>query len=282
MSKRTLLVAVCLTLSFHLACKHASAQIAQNPSNQQRSNSNQNSQPSPTDSVLQVDHPPSERHEAGNANSESQSTKQVVFDLIAQLPAWIQAVLAFLLFIWVIRQTRISDQQRKIMETQIKMTETIERAYIGVTDLKMMCSADLPHVTAQIIVGCVPTLYVTWHNGGATPAHHFRAVPYLSFGEQPERKGYLIDDDIGDMRFNFIPAGKVIADAEYPQAEVGFPAFTQEMVSDLNSGKKRLYAIIDAVYLDFANRKRTTHLEAIYDPSEAIFSDLYEYHAEQD
>ena len=177
------------------------------------------------------------------------------------------------------------------MERQLIATEKAaessyiaQRAYIGVTDLKIMCSSFIPPLRAQIIVGEKPTLYVTWHNGGATPAEHFRSVPYLSFGEKPEYKGYLIDDDYGDMQFNFIPAGKIIEDAAYPQWAVGFPAFTKEMVEELNSGKKRLYAVINAIYIDFTGRTRKLHAEAIYNPFEGTFSDLYEYrtHNEQE
>src|SRR6266496_765401 len=181
------------------------------------------------------------------------------------------------------KQATIMSEQRNVMERQLKATEkaadaayVAQRAYIGVSGLKITSSAVIPPVTAQIIVGTVPTLHVTWHNGGGTPAEHFRAVPYLSFGEKPGRKGYLIDDDISDMQFNFIPAGKEIT-APYPQAEVGFPAFTKEMLDQLNGGQKRLYAIIDAIYTDFAGQTRELHVEAIYDPFDAVFSDTYEY-----
>jgi hypothetical protein len=180
-------------------------------------------------------------------------------------------------------QTGIYRRQSDIMERQLVATEKAaeaayvsQRAYIGVTGVQMMCSSLIPPVSAPIIVGCVPTLHVTWHNGGGSPAEHFRAVPYLSFGEKPERKGYLIDDDLGDMQFNFIPAGKEITRA-YPQNEVGFPAFTKEMVDQLNGGQKRLYAIVDAVYTDFAGQERQLRVEAIYDPFEGIFSDLHQY-----
>jgi hypothetical protein len=192
--------------------------------------------------------------------------------------------LSLLVFIAIVFQAYIYHGQRDVMERQLKATEKAvessyiaQRAYIGVTGLKIMCSSFLPAVQAPIIVGEKPTLYVTWHNGGATPAEHFRAVPYLSFGEKPEYKGYMIDDDYGDMQFNFIPAGKVIEDAAYPQAEVGFPAFTKQMVEELNSGKKRLYAVINAIYIDFTGQTRELHAEAIYDPWHGRFSDLYEY-----
>jgi|GEM_PF-6191404 len=191
-------------------------------------------------------------------------------------------VLSLLTLAVIALQTLIYRRQSDIMEGQLVASEQAaqdayiaQRAYMGVTDVKMMCTANFPATTAQIILGHVPTLYITWHNGGATPAEHFRAIPYLSFGEKPEYKGYLIDDDIGDMKFNFIPAHKVIEDAPYPQIEVGFPAFTPEMMQQINGGQKRLYAIIDAIYIDFAGRKRELHVEAIYDPFDGIFSDLH-------
>ena len=182
-------------------------------------------------------------------------------------------------------QTVIYRKQSDIMQRQLVATEKAaeaayiaQRAYIGVTDVKMMCSSLIPPVNAPIIVGCVPTLYVTWHNGGASPAEHFRAVVYLHFGEKPEYKGYFIDDDIGDMKFNFIPAGKVIEDAPYPQTLVGFPAFTKEMLDEINGGhQKRLYAIIRAIYIDFAGKERELRVEAIYDPFDGVFSDLHQY-----
>jgi hypothetical protein len=202
----------------------------------------------------------------------------------ARLKFLTESSLSFFVLIVIVVQAIIYRRQWDIMERQLKATESAadaayiaQRAYIGVTDVKIMCSTFMPTFKAPIIVGERPTLYVTWHNGGGTPAEHFRAVPYLSFGEKPEYKGYMIDDDYGDMQFNFIPAGKVIEDAEYPQAAVGFPAFTKEMVEELNSGKKRLYAIIAAIYIDFTGRTRELHAEAIYNPFEGTFSDLYEY-----
>jgi alkylation response protein AidB-like acyl-CoA dehydrogenase len=193
-------------------------------------------------------------------------------------------VLSLMTLAVIVLQTLIYRRQSDIMEGQLIASEQAaeaayiaQRAYMGVTDVKMMCHGFFPPTTAQIIVGQVPTVYVTWHNGGATPAEHFRAVVYLTLGEKPEHKGYFIDDDIGDMKFNFIPAHKVIEDAPYPQSQVGFPAFAAEMVKQINGGQKRLYAIIDAVYIDFAGRNRELHVEAIYDPFDGIFSDLHQY-----
>jgi hypothetical protein len=193
-------------------------------------------------------------------------------------------VLSLLTLAIIAFQTIIYRRQSDILERQLVATEKAaeasyiaQRAYIGVTDLKMQCSTMFSPGTAPILIGAIPTLFVTWHNGGGSPAEHFRSVPYLSFGEKPQYKGYFIDDDISDMRFNFIPAGKVIENAAYPQVEVGFPPFTKEMIDQLESGQKRLYAIINALYTDFQGQQRQVNVEAIYDPIEGTFSDIYEW-----
>src|SRR6266404_4111200 len=89
--------------------------------------------------------------------------------------------LSLLVFIAIVFQAYIYHGQSNVMERQLKATEKAaeasyiaQRAYISITGLKIMCSSFLPAIQAPIIVGEIPTLHVTWHNGGATPAEHFR------------------------------------------------------------------------------------------------------------
>lgn len=182
-------------------------------------------------------------------------------------------------------QVYIYRKQWDVMERQLKATEKAadaayvgQRAYVGIADLTMS-SAGMS-ANAQLIVGVVPTLHVTWHNGGNTPARNFRAIPYLVFGDKPERKGFFIDDDDSDISGSFLPAGKDVT-VQYPQQETGFPPVTQQMLNDLNSGKKRLYVMVIGVYIDYADKSRWFETGAIYKPYDGSFTELHEYNKQE-
>jgi hypothetical protein len=193
--------------------------------------------------------------------------------------------LSLFVLVAIVVQAFIYHRQRDVMERQLKAAEKAaeaayiaQRAYIGVTDL-MITSTSMAG-TAQLVVGEIPTLRVTWHNGGNTPARNFRAVPYLVFGEKPERRGYLLGDDMSDIKGSFLPAGKEQT-VSYPQVEVGFKPVTIEMINDLNSGKKRLYAMILAAYVDFTGKDRWLENAAIYKPEQGSFAEVEEYYDER-
>jgi hypothetical protein len=193
--------------------------------------------------------------------------------------------LSLLTLVIIALQTVIYRKQWDVMERQLIATEKAaeaayiaQRAYIGIADLTMESKSMT--ATAQLIVGEIPTLHVTWHNGGNTPARNFRAVPYLVFGEKPERRGYLIDDDWSDIKGSFLPAGKEVT-MLYDQAETGFKPVTEEMIDDINSGKKRLYAMVTGIYIDYADKTRRFETGAIYKPFEGSFTELHEYHKQE-
>src|SRR5207248_2093395 len=147
-------------------------------------------------------------------------------------------------------QAIASQTSAKAAERMIEITQQAyvasERAYIGIREITI----------GGLIVGQIPTLYVTWYNGGKTPASRFRAVPYLVFGDKPEKRSYFIDDDWSDSRANFLPAG-IPQTISYPQAETGFKPITEEILAELETGSKRLYAMISALYLDFTGQERS-------------------------
>jgi hypothetical protein len=144
------------------------------------------------------------------------------------------------------------------------------RAYIGIRRI----------VIGALVVGQIPTVTVVWHNGGNTPASRFRAVVYLIFGDKPEWRGYLVDDDWSDSTASFVPPG-VSNPVDYPQVEVGFKLVSQQMLETLNGGSKRLYAMVEAIYLDFTEQRRSFESSYIYKPETGTFTELYEYTAQR-
>jgi hypothetical protein len=160
-------------------------------------------------------------------------------------------------------QANASRTFAEAAERSVEVTRQALAANVGIREIKM----------SGFVVGQIPTLYVTWYNGGQTPASRFRAVPYLVFGEKPEERGYFIDDDWSDSRGNFLPTG-VPQLMPYPQAETGFKPVTQEMLAELESGSKRLYAMIRAAYVDFMGDGRSFEASYIYDSWQDIFTEL--------
>jgi hypothetical protein len=164
-------------------------------------------------------------------------------------------------------QAIASQSSAKAAERMIEITQQAyiasERAYIGIREITM----------GSFSVGQIPTLNVTWYNGGKTPASRFRAIPYLVFGDKPEKRGYLIDDDWSDSTSDFLPSG-VPQTIPYPQAETGFKVVTEEMLAELNGRSKALYAIVTALYLDFTGQERSFDAEYIFDMVEGKFVEI--------
>lgn len=160
-----------------------------------------------------------------------------------------------------------AELSAKAAERSIELTQqayiSSERAYVGIREITMDRLKD----------GEIPTLHVTWYNGGKTPANRFRAVPYLVFGDKPEWKGYFIDDDWSDSRGNFLPTG-IPQTMDYHQAGTGFKLVTREMIDELRGGGKRLYAMVKAHYVDFTEQRRDFKASYIYDPYGEFFTEL--------
>lgn len=53
------------------------------------------------------------------------------------------------------------------------------------------------------------------------------------------------------------------------------------MLNDINSGKKRLYAMILASYVDFTGKDRWLESDDIYKPEEGSFTELDEYYRQE-
>lgn len=197
------------------------------------------------------------------------------------LQAWLPIILNALTLGVIVIAAYIYKKQWETMHQQVGMAKrqldamvATEQAYVGITNQAIgteMHTGDL-----NLLIGKTPTLHVTWFNGGKTPAMHFRTIPYLVFGEKPERRGYLIDDDWSDIRGSFLPAGEART-MPYPQAETGFKPLTQEMVEELRNGKKSLYAIITALYMDFTGQYQEFETSAIYNVWDGTFTELHEY-----
>ncbi len=162
-------------------------------------------------------------------------------------------------------QTSAEAAKRMVEVSQQAYVES-SRAYVGIREIKM----------GGFLVGQIPTLYVIWYNGGNTPASRFQAIPYLVFGDEPETKGYFINDDWSDSRGNFLPTGEP-QPMSYPQAETGFKPVTHDMLAELDGGGKRLYAMILARYLDFTGKARLFETSYVYDQWEEKFVELGEY-----
>lgn len=167
-------------------------------------------------------------------------------------------------------QARASELSAKTAERNAEAMQQAlvasERAYIGIREINIV----------DLSVGEIPTLSVTWYNGGKTPASHFRAITYLVFGETPEKKGYFINDDWSDSRGSFLPAG-VSQTVRYPQVEIGFKPVTKEMLTELEGGSKRLYAMVSALSIDFTGQQQPFEASYIFNSFDWTFTELYEY-----
>ena len=102
----------------------------------------------------------------------------------------------------------------------------------------------------------------------------------MVFGDRPEWRGYIMDDDWSDSTASFVPPG-ISNPVPYPQVEVGFQRITKEMLDALNGGSKRLYAMVQAVYLDFTENRIDFDRSYIFKPETGTFTELYEYTAKQ-
>lgn len=189
---RVLRLAIVIILAAFLAGNieyRASAQPSQNTANQNQNKPDQNPQSTPTPTATPQGQAKTEVPHAGSPDNYRQDSQQPAEDS-AWLTSWIQAVVAILLFVVVILQTHISNQQRKIMQKQIEMSETIERGYIGIGDVRI----------TNLVAGNRPTVIIKWINGGRTPVKNFRANPTLVFSKEPTRifPG-RIDDDVSPL-----------------------------------------------------------------------------------
>ena len=162
------------------------------------------------------------------------------------------------------KQWKAMGEQGKIMQGQLEVTRQAFVANVGIREITMGQSFS---------VGQIPTLYVTWYNGGQTAAARFRASPYLVFGEKPEEKGFAIEDDWSSSKGNFLPPGKPQI-LPYPQSEFGFKPGTKEMLAELEGGSKRLYAMVYALYFDFTGQERPFEASYIYDHWQKMFIEL--------
>lgn len=248
--KQALLIAACL-LWIGIGQQDANAQSGNNPGQEKKADATQNSQASAVPTVTPTGQANTEQHYSGQAGNEGQQEQKPAGGEPPKSTDWIQATIAVLLFVVVVWQAYISNQQRKEMREQREAVETTERAYIGIANMELLVGSNDE-----------PTLLITWINGGKTPAWRFRCIPALNIGEKPEPKPFLTDDDFSDIRNSFIPAG---AERPISYTDLGV-TISKEVLDELRgSATKRLYAVMQGTYRDVRWKPREFEYWALYD-----------------
>jgi hypothetical protein len=252
-----------LTVEIGFVQFKASAQPRQNSANQEQSKPNQNPQSTASPATAPQSQAQTEVPHAGSPDNQRQESQQSSYDYSAWFTSWIQAIIAILLFVWVVRQTRIADQQRKIMQKQIETTDLIERGYMGIADMTI----------GNLVVGGRPTVTIKWVNGGRTPVRNFRAMPIVVFGWKPvSKKMYFIDDDVSPISGSFFPVGA--------EREVKYEV-TDRIDADewfeFERGKSNLYIIGNFVYRDITGEERKERISAMYNRREDFIYETYAY-----
>jgi hypothetical protein len=241
----------------------ASAQPAQNAANQNQRKPDQNPLSTATPTTTPQGQPPTESPHAGSPDNHRQDSQQSSYDYSALFTSWIQAVIAILLFVWVVRQTRIANQQQKIMQKQIDLYETIERGFIGIGDMQI----------TNLVVGSRPTVIIKWINGGRTPVQNFRANPTVIFGKEPTtNKIGRIDDDVSPISTSFFPVGaerEVKYEQTNPVSEADFNAF--------QTGSVNIYIVGNFIYRDMNGQTHRGGISAMHDIVDEFVYETYEY-----
>lgn len=164
-------------------------------------------------------------------------------------------------------QAKAAEMSAKVHQQSIEVMTVsyiaTTRAYIGIREITV----------GALVVGKIPTVSVVWYNGGKTPASRLRANVYLVVGDKPEWRSYQLEDDWSDSKANFLPPG-VSNPVLYPQVETGFKPLTQEMLDAITLGGKRLYAMVEAEFLDFMDEPRPFETSYIFDPWQGTFTEL--------
>lgn len=252
-----------LTVEIGFVQFEASAQPRQNSASQEQPKPDQNPQSTGSPATTPQSQTKTEIPHAGSPDNQRQENQQSSYDYSALFTSWIQAIVAVLLFVWVIRQTRIADQQRKIMQKQIETTDLIERGYMNIADMTI----------GNLVVGGRPSVTIKWVNGGRTPVRNFRAIPIVVFGLKPvSPKMYFIDDDVSPISGSFFPVGSE-REVKYDVTDRIKP----EEWSEFERGKTNLYIIGNFVYRDITGTQRMERISAMYDRRKNFIYETYAY-----
>jgi hypothetical protein len=133
-----------------------------------------------------------------------------------------------------------------------------ERAYIGVDNVGLVGPP----------IGQHPKISVTFVNGGKTPASHFIAIGHISWGNifiPPTWNPTLFAANEGA----FLPAGAkttVIFEDKYAP-------LTDQEISEVRAGTRKLFVGIETHYVDFLNREQVFSFCALYNASDSNFID---------
>ena len=262
---RVLLIAIAIFVAVLFAGNieyRASAQPSQNTANQNQNKPDKNPQSTSTPTATPQGQTKGEVPHAGSPDNHSQDSQQPAEDS-TWLTSWIQAIVAMLLFVVVILQTYIADQQRKIMAKQIEASELLERGYMGIADMTL----------SNLVVGGRPIVTIKWVNGGRTPVRNFRAMPVIVFGKEPvTNKIHFIDDDTSPIRSSFFPVG-----AEREQRYEVPDIIEAEDWAKFERGQVQLFIMGAFIYRDINGRKRKELISAMYDRFEDHIYETYEY-----
>jgi hypothetical protein len=149
------------------------------------------------------------------------------------------------------------------MQKQIEMSETIERGYIGIGDMRI----------TNLVAGNRPTVIIKWINGGRTPVKNFRANPTLVFGKEPTKifPG-RIDDDVSPISTSFFPVG---AEREVPYEQTKL--ISEADLNAYEKGSLNIYIGGNYIYRDISGQTRTGRIEAMKDAFDEFVYETYEH-----
>jgi len=157
----------------------------------------------------------------------------------------------------------VMEWQAEIAEIQTRISETVERGYMGIGDMTL----------TNLVVGGRPTVTIKWVNGGRTPVRNFRAMPVIVFGKEPvSNKIYFIDDDVSPIRASFFPVGA--------EREIRYEVPDKIEAEDwakYERGQVQLFIIGSFIYRDINGTERKEPISAMYDRFEEHVYETYEY-----
>ena len=145
----------------------------------------------------------------------------------------------------------------------IDQNERSLRAYFGVRAMTI----------EPLTIGARPRIWITFVNGGQTPAWHFNAwFIGLIVDTQPLGDPWTVEESAGDIGNSFVPAGaeKTIV---YDQTEF---IVTRERLDAIKDRERmtRLFVFGDAHYNDISGGpKKSFHFCGVYDPDSRKFRD---------
>lgn len=181
------------------------------------------------------------------------------------------------------KQWDVMERQVRVAERNVKIAENAfyigEAPYFGIANITYYWGPT--NAQAGTKGGARPKVWITFLNGGKTPAWHFSAAPKLVSGDIPETGESFSLNAVrsrhSEVENAFYPSGteKTI---EY---ETG-PILSGDAINAFLNGKSRLFLIIGIRYRDRGDVQTCRVLYRVFDPTLQEFCDYDAYREAQE